>query len=109
METHTFTKTMLCIDPASTANAKSDYSAYLVGSEADNDLKYVRKSELAKINARTNFDDYIKHMADLLKEFADITHVYIEKNTFNAADANTLENLIKEDPALMNHDITIIN
>ena len=109
METHTFIKTMLCVDPASTANVTSDYSAYLVGSESESLLKYVRKAELAKINARTNFDDYVKHMADLLKEYGDITHVYIEKNTFNGADANTLELLIKADPVLMNRNIKIIN
>ncbi len=109
IETHKFIKTMLCVDPASTSGTKSDYSAYLVGSQADNNLKYARKAELAKINARTDFDKYIKHMIDLLKEFPDITHVYIEKNTFNGADANSLENLIKVDPVLKNRNIKIIN
>jgi predicted phage terminase large subunit-like protein len=109
METHKFIKTMLCVDPASTANGKSDYSAYLVGSESDTGLKYARKSELAKINARTDFDKYVKHMADLLKEYPDATHIYIEKNTFNGADANTLEKLIDKDPLLKYRNIEIIN
>jgi len=109
IETHKFKKTMLCVDPGATAKTTSDYSAFLVGSEADNNLKYARKAELAKINARTDFDEYIKHMIELLKEFLDITHVYIEKNTFNGADANMLEKSIKNDPVLKHKKITIIN
>jgi len=109
IETHKFIKTMLLADPASTANQESDYTAYLVGSECDNGLKYARKAELAKINARTNFDDYIDHMIELLKEYMDITHVSIEKNTFNGADANLLEKKIKKDPALSGRNIEIVN
>lgn len=109
IETHRFIKTMLVVDPGATANVKSDYSGFLVGSECDNGLKYARKAELAKINARTNFDDYIKHMVDLLKEYPDISYVSIEKNTFNGADANQLEKSIGEDPALRSRGIKIIN
>lgn len=109
IETHSFMKTMLCMDPASTDNGKSDYSAYLVGSEGENNLKYARKAELAKINARTDFDKYIDHAIDLLKEYPDTTHVYIEKNTFNGADANLLENKINADPVLSARNIEIIN
>lgn len=109
IETHTFIKTMLLVDPASTSGKKSDYSAYLVGSQADNKLKYARKAELAKINARTDFDKYVDHMIELIKEYIDITHVSIEKNTFNGADANMLENKIKADPSLSNRNIEIIN
>lgn len=109
IETHKFVKTMLCADPASTDNGKSDYSAFLVGSEGETGLKYARKAELAKINARTDFDKYITHMVDLLKEYPDATHVYIEKNTFNGADANRLENMINDDPVFRSRNITIIN
>lgn len=109
IETHSFIKTMLCMDPASTDNGKSDYSAYLVGSEGENNLKYARKAELAKINARTDFDKYIDHAIELLKEYPDATHVYIEKNTFNGADANLLENKINADPVLNGRNIEIIN
>ena len=109
IDTHSFTKTMLCMDPASTDNGKSDYSAYLVGSEAENNLKYARKAELARINARTDFDKYIDHAIELLKEYTDTTHVYIEKNTFNGADANLLENKINADDVLRVRNIEIIN
>ncbi|WP_297428918.1 hypothetical protein [Clostridium sp.] len=109
IETHSFVRTMLCIDPSSTNSRKSDYSAFLVGSEADNSLKYARKAELAKINARTDFDKYINHMIELLKEYPDITHVYIEKNTFNGADANQLELKINNDNILRFRNIEILN
>lgn len=109
IETHSFINTMLLVDPASTSGTKSDYSAYLVGSEGENNLKYARKAELAKINARTDFDKYIDHAIELLKIYSDITHVYIEKNTFNGADANLLENKINADDVLRIRNIEIIN
>lgn len=109
IETHNFLKTMLLCDPASTNGKKSDYSAFLVGSEADNGLLYGRKSELAKINARTDFDKYVDHMINLLIEYDDITHIYIEKNTFNGADANLLEKKIKEHDLLKYRRLEIIN
>lgn len=109
IETHNFIKTMLIVDPASSGGKKSDYSAYLVGSSADNGFKYGRWGELAKINARNEFDKYIEHMVELLVEFDDITHVYIEKNTFNGADANQLEKAIKAHEILKYRNITIIN
>ena len=38
-----YTKTMLCIDPASTTTKKSDYSAMVVGSQTSNDkFTYIR-------------------------------------------------------------------
>ncbi|HDI3014014.1 TPA: hypothetical protein PL520_001290 [Clostridium perfringens] len=109
IETHNFLKTMLCMDPASGGGKKNDYTAFLVGSLADNGFKYSRYGELAKINARKNFDKYIDKAIDLLKEYIDITHIYIEKNTFNGADANQLEKRINEDPELKYRNITIIN
>ncbi len=45
----------------------------------DNNLKYARKAELTKINARIEFDKYIDHAIKLLKDYQDITHLYIEK------------------------------
>lgn len=109
IETHEFIKTMLIIDPASSGGRKNDYSAYMVGSTATNGFKYCRKGELAKINARQEFDKYIDHMIELLLEYPDITHVSIEKNTFNGADANQLEKKLKEHPILEYRNITIIN
>jgi len=109
IETHNFIKTMLIIDPASGGGRKNDYSAYMIGSTADNGYKYCRKGELAKINARQNFDKYVDHMIELLLEYPEATYVFIEKNTFNGADANQLEKKLKEHPILKYRNITIIN
>lgn len=100
---------MLLCDPASAGGSKHDYSAFLVGSESENGLLCGRLAELAKINARTDFDKYILHMIYLLKVYPDITHVYIEKNTFNGTAANQLELKIKNDDVLYYRDIEIIN
>jgi len=109
IENHNFIKTMLIVDPAAGGGRKNDYSAYMVGSVADNSLKYCRKGELAKINARKEFDKYVDHIIELLLEYEDITHVCIEKNTFNGADANQLEKKLKEHPILKHRKIIIIN
>jgi hypothetical protein len=109
IDTHNFVKTMLCVDPAASSGRKNDYSAYLVGSVSNTGLKYARKAELAKINARQEFDSYIKHMVDLCLEYTEITHVSIEKNTFNGADANQFEKAIKEHPILKFRNLKIIN
>ncbi|EHQ90178.1 terminase [Desulfosporosinus youngiae] len=109
IEANIFKKTMLCVDCASTDTRRSDYFAFIVGSLSDNDFKYVRKGELLKIDARTEFDRYIKHVIDLLKEFPNITHIYIEKNTFNGVDAGKIEKEIMNDPDLSYRNIEIIN
>ena len=109
IETHEFIKTMLCVDPAASGGANNDYCAFLVGSEGSNNNKYARKAKLEKINARKEFDKYIQKMIDYLIEYVDITHVNIEKNTFNGADANQLEKAISEHPVLKYRNITIIN
>lgn len=109
IEDNTFVKTMLLADPASAGKSKSDYSAFLVGSLAKNDNLYARYAKLEKINARTDFDKYIDKMIKLLEDYPDITHVYLEKNTFNGADAYMLERKIEEHDLLRFRDITIIN
>lgn len=109
IESHSFEKTMLCVDPASTSSKNSDCFAFLVGSLAENDFKYVRKGELLKIDARTQFDKYIEHIIKLLKDYEDITTVYIEKNTFNGSDANRLEQFVQNDPELKCRNLDIIN
>lgn len=109
IETHDFIKTIIVVDPASSGGKKNDYSAFLVGSEASNKCKYARKAELVKINARSEFDKYIDYIIKLLLEYTDATHVSIEKNTFNGADANQLEKAIHDHPLLKYRNITIIN
>lgn len=109
IETNNFIKTMLCVDCASTDTKKSDYFAFIVGSLADNDFKYVRKGELLKLDARTEFDKYIKHVIDLLLEFPNCNAIYIEKNTFSGVDAGRIEKEIQQNPELSKRNVKIIN
>ncbi|WP_010249199.1 hypothetical protein [Acetivibrio cellulolyticus] len=98
---------MLCCDPAGTRNKgkKKDYYAFCVGSLADNDFKYVRKGEIF----RFEYEDYIEHVLDLLRQFEDIQVVYIEKNTYAGADVIKLQELITKDTELRDRNITWIN
>lgn len=105
IENHTFLKTMLCIDPASTVTKKSDSTAMLVGSLADNDFKYVRDMVLEKLS----FIDYCKLVVKKLIEYEDITHIYIEKNTFQGADVISIKELIEKEDSLRNRDFEFIN
>lgn len=109
IESNYFKKTMLCVDCASTDTKRSDYFAFIIGSLADNDFKYVRKGELLKLDARMEFDKYIDHVLALLREFPDCNHIYIEKNTFSGVDAGRIEKEIYKDPLLSIRNIEIIN
>lgn len=105
IETHNFTKTMLTIDPASSTGKKNDFSAFIVGSTADNNIKYIRSGEILKLN----FDDYILHTLELLKKYSDIIHIYIEKNLYMGADVIKLKELISRDKELKYRRFTFIN
>lgn len=105
IESHNFLKTMLCIDPASTVNRRSDFTAMVVGSSADNDFKYIREMVLKKLG----FKDYCKRVIEILKQYEDITHVYIEKNTFQGADVIAINELIAKDSFLKNRRLEFIN
>lgn len=109
VEEHTFIKTMLSIDTAGVKNKdskRSDYFAFVVGSLATNGFKYVRNGQLKKF---TEFDQYINHVISLLKEHVDITHVYIEKNTYNGLDVDRIKQEIDKVPNLKIRRITFIN
>lgn len=105
IESHTFIKTMLAIDPASTTTRSSDYSSFVVGSEADNDFIYIRKGIIEKLS----FNDYCDKVIELLKNYKDITHVYIEKNTYQGADVIKIKELIEKDNELCRQKIEFIN
>lgn len=109
IESHTFKNTILVVDPAGIKNqnkAKSDYFAFVVGSLADNDFKYVRKGEILKFD---EFDEYINHVLDLLREFEDIKTLYVEKNSYMGLDVDRIKNEIIKDDKLVARKIEIIN
>lgn len=98
IEEHTFTKTILCIDPASTTNKKSDYTAIVVGSLATNGFKYIRDIVMDKLE----FNLYCSKVVEVLLKYEEITYIYIEKNTFQGADVVKIKELISKEPTLRN-------
>lgn len=105
IESLEFTNTILSVDPASTANNKSDYSAFCVLSDTDNHIKYARKCIIDKLE----FNDYIKMILSLLVSYPDINTISIEKQTYSGADVIKLREQIQMIPELMNRPITYIN
>lgn len=105
IESQHFTKTILSVDPASTVNEKSDYSAFCILSEAENGLLYARKCQIKKLL----FEDYINNIIDLLLTYTDINTVSIEKQTYNGADVFRLRELIAQNPELKSRNLRIIN
>lgn len=90
IEDHVFTKTMLSIDPASTAKKKSDFTAMAVGSKATNDFTYVRDLLMKKLE----YEQYCKKAVEMLERNLDVTHINIERNTFQGADVVRIKELI---------------
>lgn len=105
IESHTFVKTMLCIDPATSIAKTADFTAMLVGSKADNDFSYIRKG----IIERLSFDDYCNKAIDLLIKYPDTTHIDIEKNTYQGTDVLKIKELIEKTPELAGRSFTFIN
>lgn len=105
IEDHKFIKTMFCIDPASTTKKKSDFTAMVVGSLATNGFKYMRELVLDK----SEFNDYCQKVIDVLIVYPDITHIYIEKNTYQGADVVKIKELISKHPILKKRTLIFIN
>lgn len=105
IEEHKFIKTMIIADPASSVSIKADYTAIVAGSLAENDLIYIRKGLLVKLN----FDDFCIKVVDMLKKYTQATHVSIEKNLYMGADVSKIKELIEKEPELSNRNIQFIN
>ncbi|MCK9471779.1 MAG: terminase [Bacilli bacterium] len=109
IESNIFTNTILCVDPAGIKNvnkSRADNFAFVVGSLADNNFKYVRKGEILKFD---EFNEYINHVLDLLREFEDIQELHVEKNSYMGLDVDRIKQEIAKDTGLVNRDIEIVN
>lgn len=109
IESNKFKSTVLVVDPAGIKNQngnKGDYFSFVVGSLGENDFKYVRKGEIIRFN---EFDDYIHYVLDLLREFSDISTLYVEKNNYMGLDVDRMKTEISKDKNLATRNITIVN
>lgn len=105
IEAHTFTKTMMSIDPASTTNKKSDFTSIIVGSKATNDFTYIRDLLMKKLS----FEQYCQKAVEMLERNLDVTHINIEKNTYQGADVIKIKELIAASPILKDKKYEWIN
>lgn len=100
-----YSKTMLCIDPASTTNKKSDYTAMVVGSNNSNNFTYIRYIVMQKLE----FNSYCKKVIELLEAYEDVVYIYVEKNTYQGADIVKIKELIAQNIKLRNRRFIWIN
>ena len=105
IEAHEFSKTILVCDPASSVSIKSDFTAFCVGSIAENNFTYVRKGIIAKLK----FDDFCKKVVELLRIYTDVTHISVEKNLYMGTDILKIKELIAAEPELRNRKFVFIN
>lgn len=105
IESIPYVKTILSIDPAASNNKKSDYYAFCVMGQAENYIKYARKSLVLHME----YDDYIEKVIELLKEYPDIMALSVEKNTYMGADVLKIRERIAQEPELINRPLVIIN
>ena len=105
IEEHDFVKTMLSVDPASTTNKKSDSTNIMVGSKATNDFTYIRDI----VHKKLAFEQYCNEAVKMLERNLDVTHINIEKNTYQGADVIKIKKLIESSPILKGKSYEWIN
>ena len=98
IEDHVFEKTILAIDTASSAKAKSDYFAFTVLSKY-NGFLFVREGILKKYDAKTEFDMYINFTVELIRKYA-IDAFAVERNVFKDLDVVAIKKALENDSNL---------
>ena len=98
IEDHTFEKTILAIDTASSAKAKSDYFAFTILSKY-NGFLFVREGILKKYDAKTEFDMYINFTVELIRKYA-IDAFAVERNVFKDLDVVAIKKALENDSNL---------
>lgn len=98
IEDHVFEKTILAIDTAASAKAKSDYFAFTVLSKY-NGFLFVREGILKKYDAKTEFDMYINFAVELIRKY-NIDAFVVERNVFKDLDTTAIKKALENDSDL---------
>ena len=98
IEDHVFEKTILSIDTASSAKAKSDYFAFTILSKY-NGFLFVREGILKKYDAKTEFDSYINFTIELIRKY-NVNAFVVERNVFKDLDNKKKKKTLEEDKDL---------
>ena len=107
IEDHVFEKTILSIDTASSAKAKSDYFAFTVLSKY-NGFLFVRCGLLKKYDAKTEFDNYINFTVELIRKY-NVNAFVVEKNVFKDLDVVAIKKALENDSDLKKKRIQSIS
>ena len=107
IEDHVFEKTILAIDTASSAKAKSDYFAFTVLSKY-NGFLFVRCGLLKKYDAKTEFDNYINFTVELIRKY-NVNAFVVEKNVFKDLDVVAIKKALENDTDLKKKRIQSIS
>lgn len=105
IESNEFIRTIMVIDSAVGTKKSNDFTAIAVGSKVLSGHRFIREGLLLKVE----FDDYISKVIELLKKYPDITHIIIEKNTYQGIDKKKIEDIIRSDSELRHRQIVIVN
>ena len=98
IEDHTFEKTILAIDTATSSRSKSDYFAFTVLSKY-NGFLFVREGILKKYDAKTEFDMYINFTIELIRKY-NVNAFVVERNVFKDLDVIAIKKALEEDKDL---------
>ena len=107
IEDHAFEKTILAIDTASSAKAKSDYFAFTVLSKY-NGFLFVREGILKKYDAKTEFDMYINFTIELIRKY-NVNAFVVERNVFKDLDTTAIKKALEDDVYLKKNRIQAIS
>ena len=107
IEDHVFEKTILAIDTAASAKAKSDYFAFTVLSKY-NGFLFVREGILKKYDAKTEFDMYINFAVELIRKY-NIDAFVVERNVFKDLDTIAIKKALEDDSDLKKRRVQAIS
>ena len=107
IEDHVFEKTILAIDTAASAKAKSDYFAFTILSKY-NGFLFVREGLLKKYDAKTEFDMYINFTIELIRKY-NVNAFVVERNVFKDLDTVAIKKAIEDDVYLKKNRIQAIS
>ena len=107
IEDHVFEKTILSIDTAASAKAKSDYFAFTVLSKY-NGFLFVREGLLKKYDAKTEFDMYINFTIELIRKY-NVNAFVVERNVFKDLDVVAIKKALEDDNDLKKRRVQSIS
>ena len=107
IEDHVFEKTILAIDTAASAKAKSDYFAFTILSKY-NGFLFVREGILKKYDAKTEFDMYINFTVELIRKY-NVNAFVVERNVFKDLDTIAIKKALENDSDLKKKRVQAIS